>query len=309
MSDEGILIILNQGWRLGIVILCIIIIRAVLRWVTWNGAAYLLWCGVPLCYFYCMGVECFNAFYIKVIVKTSNAPYLFLDEKVCTVIKIVWMMVCLGMLSYMGYSYLKAKCFTRNSKNYRENIYITKNSEMPFTIGVIKPKIYLPAEMQEEYYEPVICHERVHIVRKDYLIKNLVFVLLAVNWFQPLMWLAYYLFVNDMEVTCDEIALRKSSPGFRKQYAKTLLELSTHENGVGVIITGYGDVALKERVVNICRERKASLLQRLLLMLICMVILLASIPVYGAIRKPFGYEPKVTVPVNEEWEVRTKVHP
>ena len=163
--------------------------------------------------------------------------------------------------------------------------------------------------MQEELYEPVICHERVHIARKDYFIKNAAFVLLAINWFQPLMWLAYFLFVKDMEVTCDEIALREKSPGFRKQYARTLLELSTRETGVGFVVAGYGSVALKERVVQISKTPKRRPFQRSLITLLCLALVLLSIPVCGYIRKPFGYVANAAEVTKEVWEVRTTIHP
>lgn len=309
MSDTGILFVLNQGWRLGIVILCIILIRTVLKRVTWRGASYLLWCSIPICYFYTAGVECFNVFYSKVDVKSSNAPYFFFGEKASMVLKVVWVTVCIGMLIYIVYSYVKTKCIAKKSRHLRENIYITARCDVPFTVGVIKPKIYLPAEMQEEFYEPVICHEKVHIARKDYFIKNVAFVLLATNWFQPLMWLAYFLFVRDMEVTCDEMVLRKRSVEFRKQYAKALLELSTRETKAGVVATGYGGVALKERVVNISRNQKVSPLQRFLVIVMCVAIMLLSVSLYEYIRKPFGYVPNVAESTNDVWEVRTRVEP
>lgn len=309
MSDTGMLFILNQGWRLGIVILCIVIIRAVLKRVTWRGASYLLWCGVPICYFYIFGVECFRVFYNKVVVKSSNAPYLLFGDEASMMFKVVWVTVFIGMLLYMGYAYIKTKHFTAGSKHLRENIYITARGDVPFTVGVIKPKIYLPAGMKEEFYEPVIYHEKVHIARKDYFIKNLAFILLAINWFQPLMWLAYSLFVKDMEVTCDEIVLRKRPAEFRKQYARALVELSTREVRVGFVATEYGNVALKERVINISRNQKGHPLQRVLLTVMCIVIVLLSIPVYGAIRKPFGYVPDVAVSTNDVWEVRTRIEP
>lgn len=309
MSDTEILFILNQGWRLGVVILCVILIRAVLKRVTCRCASYLLWCSIPICYFYTAGVECFNVFYCKVDVKSSNAPYFFFGEKASMVLKAVWVTVCIGMLIYMVYSYVKTKCIAKKSRHLRENIYITARGDVPFTVGVIKPKIYLPAEMQEEFYEPVICHEKVHIARKDYLIKNLVLTILAINWFQPLMWLAYFLFVRDMEVTCDEMVLRKRPVEFRKQYAKALLELSTRETKAGFVATGYGCVALKERVVNISRNQKGHPLQRFLLTVMCIVIVLLSIPVYGTIRKPFGYESNAAESTNDVWEVRMRIHP
>lgn len=308
MSDIGIFFILNQGWRLGFVILCIILIRSVLKRVTWRNASYLLWCSVPICYFYMVGVECFNVFYCKVTVKTSNEPYLLLGEQEGMVIKIVWGIGCLGMLLYIGYSYWKTKRFTTEGRCFRENIYITTRSEVPFTIGIIKPKIYLPAEMQEKFYEPVICHEKVHIARKDFLIKNVAFLLLAINWFQPLMWLAYYLFAKDMEVTCDEAVLRKRSLEFRKQYAKALLDLSTREVRVGFVATGYGNVALKERVENISRNQKRHPFQRVLITAMCIAFVMLSIPTYWYIQKLVGCVPNVAESTSDVWEVKTRIH-
>ena len=309
MSDKGLFFILNQGWRLGFVVLFIILIRGVLKRVTWRGASYLLWCSIPICYFYILGVEFFHVFYYKVVVKSSNVPYFLLGEEASVMFKVVWVTVFVGMLLYMGYAYIKTKQFTTRSKHLRENIYITARGDVPFTVGVIKPKIYLPADMKEEFYEPVICHEKVHIARKDYLVKNLAFVLLAINWFQPLMWLAYYLFVKDMEVTCDEMVLRNKPLEFRKQYAKVLLESSTLEVNVGFVATGYGSVALKERVINISRNQKGHSLQRFLITVICIVMVLLSVSVYGYIRNPFGYVPNVAESTNDVWEVRTRIEP
>ena len=309
MSDKGLFFILNQGWRLGFVVLFIILIRGVLKRVTWRGASYLLWCSIPICYFYILGVEFFHVFYYKVVVKSSNVPYFLLGEEASVMFKVVWVTVFVGMLLYMGYAYIKTKQFTTRSKHLRENIYITARGDVPFTVGVIKPKIYLPADMKEEFYEPLICHEKVHIARKDYLVKNLAFVLLAINWFQPLMWLAYYLFVKDMEVTCDEMVLRNKPLEFCKQYAKVLLESSTLEVNVGFVATGYGSVALKERVINISRNQKGHSLQRFLITVICIVMVLLSVSVYGYIRKPFGYVPNVAESTNDVWEVRTRIEP
>ena len=309
MFDKGMLFVLNQGWRLGVVILCVILIRTVLKRITWRGVSYLLWCSIPICYFYIVGVECFQVFYNKIDVKLSNEPHFFFGEKASMVLKNVWVTVCIGMLSYMVYSYVKTKYIAKKSRHLRENIYITEKSDIPFTIGVMKPKIYLPIDMQEEFYEPVICHEKVHIFRKDYFIKNVAFVLLTINWFQPLMWFAYYLFVKDMEVTCDEMVLREKSAGFRKQYAKALVALSVREVRVGFVATGYGSVALKERVINISRNQTGHSLQRFLITVICIVMVLLSVSIYEYIRKPFGYVPNVVESTNDAWEVRTRIEP
>lgn len=309
MFDKEMLFILNQGWRLGILILCIILIRTVLKRVTGRRASYLLWCIIPICYFYIVGVECFQVPYHKIDVRLSNEPYFLLEEKVCMVLKIVWGIIFVGMLSYMFYSYVKTKCLTKKSIHFRENIYLTEKIDIPFTIGVMKPKIYLPVNMQEEFYDPVISHEKVHIFRKDYLLKNVAFVLLAIHWFQPLMWVAYYLFVKDMEITCDEMVLREKTTGFRKQYAKALVELSVREVRVGLVVIGYGSVALRERVTNIARNQKEHSLKRILITVICIVIVWLGISVYEYIRKPFGYVHNATEVTNDVWQVRTRIEP
>lgn len=150
MSDNCLLFILDQGWRLGIVVLCVIIIRS-----------------IPICYFYIAGVEYLDMFYYISEARLNNFPLVFWGEKEMLLFKSIWGLVFLGMLLYIGYSSMKIKYITMHSRHFRENIYITERSDMPFTSGVIKPRIYLPADMQEEVYEPVVCHEKVHIARKD----------------------------------------------------------------------------------------------------------------------------------------------
>lgn len=154
----------------------------------------------------------------------------------------------------------------------------------------------------------MFCHEEVHIAKKDYL-KNLVFVLLTINWFQPLMWLAYYLLVKDVEVTCDEMVLRARPVEFRKQYAKALLELSTREARVGIVTIGYGSVALKERIEKISRNKRVYPIQRIYVTSPCVVVILLGIPAYWYIRKLFGYVRNSMVSTNEVWEVRTGIYP
>lgn len=309
MSDNGMLFILNQGWSIGFVVLGIVIIRAVLKKMTRRVYSYLLWLAVPVCYFYMVGEACFDVFYYKVIVKTSNEPFVCFWEKESMLLKMTWLIGFFGMIFYMVYSYVKTKHFTKQSRCLGENIYVTENYDMPFTAGVIKPRIFLPTKLEEEFYEPVICHENVHIARKDYFIKNLVFVLLAINWFQPLMWLGYFLFVKDMEVTCDERALKQRPMEFRKRYARALLELSTHEVRVGAVATGYGNVALKERIKNIGKNQKECRRQRVLITVMCVTLIVLSVPAYWYIRNPFGYKANAEVSTNEVWEVRTRIHP
>ena len=68
-------------------------------------------------------------------------------------------------------------------------------------------------------------------------------------------------------------------------------------------------MALKERVINISRNQKGHSLQRFLITVICIVMVLLSVSVYGYIRNPFGYVPNVVESTNDVWEVRTRIEP
>lgn len=308
MLDKVSLFILNQGWRLGITILGIIVVRKVINHMSWKGATYLLWSLVPICCFYDIGIEYFSILKLRTNAEANNSPIFFFQEKEIMVFLILWMTGCFGMLFYIGYSYLKIKKYAKHSVHLRDSIFIAKKIDVPFTVGCLKPKIYLPSDMKEDFFEPVIRHEQVHIARKDYLIKNFAFVFLAINWFQPLMWLAYYLFVKDMELTCDEITLRNSPQTFRKQYAKALVELSEKRTSIEPLTTGYGAIALKERIVNIKQNKNSRPFQRILIKVICIVTIIVSLPAYWHIQKPFGCIQSPTLSsIHKEWEVVTTI--
>ncbi len=106
-------------------------------------------------------------------------------------------------------------------------IYRCIHISSAFTFGYFPPRIYLPEGLDKSMEEMIILHEKTHIRRGDYLIKLMAFLLCAVNWYNPLVWCAFYFFVRDQETSCDEIVLQKIGETGKKQYADTILRAAS----------------------------------------------------------------------------------
>ena len=101
-----------------------------------------------------------------------------------------------------------------------------------FVMGIVHPAIYLPAGMDEENREYVLRHEIEHIRRKDYLVKMLGLLSVAVHWFNPLSWISFRLLCADMEMSCDERVLRESHQDERGAYSRALLAEAEKRSGL-----------------------------------------------------------------------------
>lgn len=105
------------------------------------------------------------------------------------VLAIAWIVGIVIMLAYTAISYFRVKSKIGTAVLFRDNIYQSENVISPFVLGIIKPKIYLPFNMNEQDMEHVIAHEKAHIRRKDHWWKPFGFLVLTLHWFNPLMWL------------------------------------------------------------------------------------------------------------------------
>ncbi len=138
----------------------------------------------------------------------------------------IWLAGIVFFLLYAALATLFLKYRLRASVRECGNIYLADGIDSPFVMGVCMPRIYLPSDLSEEVKGYVILHERQHIAESDPLRKIVVYLLLAVYWFHPLLWVAYFYFNKDMEHACDEAVTKSESLSFRRQYAKALLSLS-----------------------------------------------------------------------------------
>lgn len=111
---------------------------------------------------------------------------------------------------------------------YRQNIYECDNIPSPFVMGLIRPHIYIPFRLGASEQEYILKHEMYHIRRKDYIVKFVAFLILAIYWFHPLVWISYLYMVRDMEMSCDEYVLETMNTDIRVDYSKSLLGFATN---------------------------------------------------------------------------------
>ena len=169
---------------------------------------------------------------------------------------VVWLIGLAAMLAYALVSYLRLRRRVSASIPLRENIYVCDEVPSPFILGIVHPRIYLPSALGEAQRGSVLSHERAHLARRDHWWKPLGFALLAVYWFNPLLWLAYTLLCRDIELACDERVLRGMDAGQVKAYSSALLACSVPRRMIAACPLAFGEVGVGARVKNALRYKK-----------------------------------------------------
>ena len=168
----------------------------------------------------------------------------------------VWLIGLGTMLLYALVSYLRLRRRVRVSLPVQDHIYLCDAISSPFILGVVKPHIYLPSGLDEVQRQNVLSHEQAHLARRDHWWKPLGFALLAVYWFNPVLWLAYALLCRDIELACDERVIRTMDESAVKTYSTVLLACSMPRKAVITCPLAFGEVGVKERVKNALHYKK-----------------------------------------------------
>ena len=168
----------------------------------------------------------------------------------------VWLIGLGAMLLYALVSYLRLRRRVRVSLPVQDHIYLCDAISSPFILGVVKPRIYLPSGLDEVQRQNVLSHEQAHLARRDHWWKPLGFALLAVYWFNPVLWLAYALLCRDIELACDERVIRTMDESAVKTYSTVLLACSMPRKAVITCPLAFGEVGVKERVKNALHYKK-----------------------------------------------------
>ena len=184
----------------------------------------------------------------------------------------VWLIGLGAMLLYALVSYLRLRRRVSVSLCVRENIYLCDAIASPFILGVVKPRIYLPSTLDEVQQQNVLSHERAHLVRRDHWWKPLGFALLAVYWFNPVLWLAYALLCRDIELACDERVIRTMDESAVKTYSAVLLACSMPRKAVITCPLAFGEVGVKERVKNALHYKKPAFWVVAASVIVCIVV-------------------------------------
>ena len=168
----------------------------------------------------------------------------------------VWLIGLGAMLLYALVSYLRLRRRVSVSLPVQDHIYLCDAISSPFILGVVKPHIYLPSGLDEVQRQNVLAHEQAHLARRDHWWKPLGFALLAVYWFNPVLWLAYTLLCRDIELACDERVIRTMEESAVKTYSTVLLACSMPRKAVITCPLAFGEVGVKERVRNALHYKK-----------------------------------------------------
>lgn len=136
-------------------------------------------------------------------------------------------------------------------------IFACDEISSPFILGILRPGIFVPSGLRGQEYDYVIAHEKAHLARHDHWWKPLAYLLLALYWFQPLCWIAFWLFCRDVEMACDEQVVHNMERAEIAEYSQTLLNLSNPHRTVAVCPLAFGMVSVKQRIRNVLSYKKA----------------------------------------------------
>lgn len=144
------------------------------------------------------------------------------------------------------------------------NVYLLRRTRSPFVFGLVRPRIYLPARLTPEETDLILAHERTHLRRGDHWVKPLAWLLVCVHWFNPLVWVSFFLLEKDMELSCDELVVRRYTAEQKREYSRTLLRLSAAHRFVGGCPVAFGESNIKERIRSIMKLKKTPIAVSLL---------------------------------------------
>lgn len=170
----------------------------------------------------------------------------------------IWIIGMIGLLAYGILSFIKVKRKVFAATLIKENIFETDRIFAPFVFGIINPKIYLPINLCQSKLDYIIKHEQVHIKRKDHLIRLVAAIILAIHWFNPIIWISYFMMINDMEMSCDERVLKEHKEDIRNIYSNTLLSFASNQI-VYLKPLSFGENNVRARIKNILRYKKPTI--------------------------------------------------
>lgn len=192
----------------------------------------------------------------------------------------VGVMALYGIGSYL---YLRRKVAPAVKE---DGVWLCDHVASPFILGLFRPRIYLPSGLEEDYRASVLAHEQAHIRRGDHWWKPLGFGLLAVHWFNPVMWLAYVLLCRDIEAACDEKVVKGMDAADRRMYSEALLRCAAPRRSIAACPLAFGEQGIKGRIKSVLSYKKPTLW-------IILVALVASVAVgVFFLTDPLGDEPE-----------------
>ena len=197
--------------------------------------------------------------YIENSTITETAPMDNNIGSILTVFVLIWAIGVLALLLYSAVSYIQLHRRIQTAVRLRENIWQSEKVDSPFVLGMIHPRIYMPFKISNNDAAFIIAHEQAHIQRRDHWWKPIGFLILTVYWFNPLLWIAYKMFCEDIELACDEKAVSGYDRMQRADYSQVLLTCSIAHRGIKACPLAFGETGVRERVKQILTYKKPAL--------------------------------------------------
>ncbi len=214
---------------------------------------------------------------------------------VTSILAVVWM---IGVAVMLGYAFLSCRKLKKDMKTATSleteanaaamKIRLSDKVGSPFVLGLLRPVIYLPYNINETDRAYVIAHEEAHIRRKDHWIKPIGFLILSVYWFHPLLWLAYVMLCKDIELACDEKVIHSRGYDERQDYSLALLNCSIKRYRIAACPLAFGEVSVKERIKSVMHYKKPGFWVVVASIVVCAIVAVCFLtdPAYNKLYAP-----------------------
>ena len=186
---------------------------------------------------------------------------------------IVWLIGLAVLVIYGIVSYVRLRRRMDTAVLEGENVWNSDRVQSPFILGFLRPRIYMPFGLSEDQQRYVLAHERYHIKRLDHIVRPLAFLILVVHWFNPLVWVAYYMMSRDMEMSCDEKVLSEED-NIRKEYSITLLSFAANRRFPSPSPLAFGESGVKGRIKNALNWKKPRTWVTIIAIIVCIVVII-----------------------------------
>ena len=213
----------------------------------------------------------------------------------------VWLTVAAGLLLWTFLRWLRFRRSLCSAEQLENGVWRSDRVRTPFAVGILRPRIYVPAKLEPDCFPWVLAHEQAHLKHGDTCRKALAYALLIVYWFQPLCWLGWYAFCRDLELACDERVTDRLPLSERKAYALALLRCSAPAGIFGA--TAFGEKPVSVRIRAVLRNRRQPRWLSAAIGVFCVLLLLAlSFETAASAQTPEQPLPEPAVPAAEPAE-------
>lgn len=215
-------------------------------------------------------------------------------QKFFDVAIVVWFIGVIAMFLYAIISFIILRIKIKEATPLKNNVMICDHIDTAFVLGIIRPKIYIPSNLNGGDMECVIAHEKAHIKRGDHIWKLIGYLLLSIYWFNPVMWLAFNLFCKDIELACDAKVLKRTTDFYKKFYSKALINCSSAKKRIVTCPLAFSENAVESRIKSILNYQKPKVLFALLGVVVCFSLSMVSFSVSSAYVDYPEYKSEIT---------------